>query len=152
MLCRKGLRVKKLVFVVIALCAAIELTPSISSSFLFLKKKSELSQTHACIRSSADLKPRFIKHIFFFLLFLFAILFLHSWISLVWPFLARTFACKRSLRWERQNKTNDGWKRELITLLINYLSCSLSFLAFCTFVCAAVLFLYLLFTPNREFL
>lgn len=33
MLCRKGLRVFEFVFVEIALCAAIELTPSISASF-----------------------------------------------------------------------------------------------------------------------
>lgn len=55
---------------------------------------------------------------------------------------------------KRQNETNDGLKRELITLLINYLSCSflslslsLSFLAFCTFFCG-----FFSCTPNREFL
>ena len=75
--------------------------------------------------TSADLRPRFIKHIFFILLFLFAIrLCILGFPQSDHSACSGLSVCERSLRWERQNETNDGWKRELITLLINYLSCS----------------------------
>lgn len=92
----------------------------------FSEKSLKFIHKHMKLWTSADLTTLYWTH---FLLFALPFAILCCILGFARSGRFSPFAKEVSGRRERQNETNDGWKRELITLLINWPSCSLLFLS-----------------------